>query len=366
MLAAAPFLMLTCCTWGMPMVGFLIIAGTVAGWRLKVWPKNLPAVLALAAGLIVLFEPMLMYFLRSSYDIDVGWVTDCHTPLIEFGVQWWPIFLPGLFLACLWRRLHPVTRILLIMTPLAFAGVETFTAGLRIDTTEKCWGIIFAGGWLVFLPEILRQRAWACRVLALLLIVNSVLSFCFWTTFYYRVVNRDDIAHIDGLGPYRWDRRKARILDIVSRLPGQTILPGFLTWAPDESGLLPLFSHTRAFLSANAMSDWVYYPNALGEGDRRGFRVDDLYSGRLANPLIYLRQHNINAVVLYPDQKVAPNLAAQLKAQLSPYYTYEDANLRDEDQQRADVNPGDPAAGVFVYHPEVAKILGEPKGPPEK
>ncbi|HEX4140981.1 MAG TPA: DUF2298 domain-containing protein [Candidatus Methylacidiphilales bacterium] len=364
--ATTPLLMLTCCTWGTPAIGFLAVAGAFAAWRLKTAPRHPGLVVALAAGGMTLFEPMLTYFLNSKYPISLDWVYDGHTELAEFFFQWWPLYLPMLVLVFFWRRLNPVTRIVWIMTPLAFAAVETWTAGLRADMTQKCWAIIFAAAWLVFLPEVLRRRAWVCRVLALALVVNSVLAFCFWTTFYYRTIFKDDnirgdIGHLDGLGPYGWDVRKARILAVVSRLPGETILPGAPCWSPVESGLLPLFSHTRAYLSTDSMSDWVYYPDGLGEGSRRTAAVQALYDGKQADPLVFLRQHNIGAFVINPDDNIHPPEIAKLRAQLAPYYTYEEANDRDLDDARADVNLGDPSAGVFVYHPEVTKLLGEPK-----
>jgi hypothetical protein len=360
--AVTPLLMLTCCTWGVPMIGFLAVAGVAAAFFLKARPRHPIVVLALAWGGMTLFEPMLSYFLNSKYDIGVDWVIDCHTELLEFVFQWWPIYLPMLALVFLWRRLHPVTRIVLIMTPLGFAAVETWTAGLRIDTTQKCWSVIFAAGWLVFLPEILRQRAWACRLVALALLVNSVLAFGFWTTYYHRVIYRDDIGHLDGLGPFSWDVRKARLLEFASRLPeGATILPGAPAWAPQESGLLPLFSRTRAYLSTDSMADWVYYANSLGEGYRRNPAVAALYNGQLDNPLLFLRQNNIAAVVMNPDDNLHPPLLAKLRAQLAPYYTYEEANDRSPEDTAHDVNPGDPVAGVFVFHPDVTVLLGGPK-----
>ena len=56
-----------------------------------------------------------------------------------------------------------------------------------------------------------------------------------------------------------------------------------------------------------------------------------------------------------------PLLVAQLKTQLAPYYTYDDANSRTPSDVEKDVNPGNPAAGVFVYHPEITTLLGDPK-----
>lgn len=360
-LAITPVMMMISCTWGMPMIAFLAVATVVAAFFVKVLPRNPGVTLALSGGLVAFLQPMLMFFLRGLHPMSFAWASDCHTEVWEFIFLWWPAYVPLLFLIFLWKRIHPVTRIVLIMAPLAFAMVETWTTGLRTDMTEKSWSIIYAATWMMFLPEIVRQRNWLCRLLVLVFVVNGVLSYCFWTTWDWRVVNRDDIGHLDGLGPFRLDPRKARVLETVSQLPGQIILPGVVTWAPDQSGLLPLFSHTRAYLSANAMDDWVYYPNALGEGGRSVYRVNDLYNGRLTNPLIFLRQHDIGAMVLYPDQQFPPHFAATLKAQLAPYYTYEDANDASDEEMKTDTDPTDPPAGVFVYHPEVTKLLGEPK-----
>jgi Uncharacterized membrane protein (DUF2298) len=360
-LAVSPFLMIVSCTWGLPMSGFLVMAGTIAALRLKAAPRQPGPVLAFSAGLIVLLEPMLNYFLLAAPTVDFTWTTGYHTQWVEFFVQWWPIYLPGLLLAFRWRRLHPVTRIALLLTVLAFAGVETWTAGQRFDTTEKCWAIIFAAAWFIFLPEILRQRAWVFRVLALTLVVNSLLTLGFWTSYYARTVDKEDLAQIDGLGQYRTDRRKARILEVVSRLPGQTILPGEATWNASESGLLPLLSNTRSYLSTTNFDAFLFYPNGIGDAPRRQYGVDHLYAGTMADPLVFLRQHNIAALVIHPDDNLPASLVEKLKAQLAPYYTYEDANRRVPRDLDADVNPGNPAAGVFVYHPEITTLLGEPK-----
>jgi hypothetical protein len=343
------------------MLGFLAMAGTIASLRLKLAPRNPRVVLVLAAGLIVLLEPMLVYFLAATPTLPFIWATGCHTQLAEFFLQWWPIYLPGLLLAFAWNQLHPVTRIVLIMTPLAFAGVETWTMWQRVDTTEKFWALIFAAAWMTFLPEIIRQRGWAFRAVFLVLVVNCLLSLGFWTTYYARLVDTDDIAHLEGLGQYRLDRHKARILEVVSRFPGQTILPGISSWAWSENGLLPLFSHTRAFVTWHNFCDDAYYPQGVKEARRRAVSVNQLYAGAMPNPLIYLRQHDITALVLYPDDKLSPALVAQLKTQLGPYYTYEDAYSRPKDDIVSDASPGNPAAGVFIYHPEITTLLGEPK-----
>lgn len=360
-LVLSPFLILVACTWGLPMVAFILIAGIFVSRRRKLVPENLTFVLAVSAGLATLLEPMLVYILEFPNPQKFTYTTGIHTQIPEFFVQWWPVYLPWLSLFFIWRRLHPVTRIILILSPLAFAGVETWTFGFRYDTTSKFWGLIYVAAWVTCLPEVARRKNWPFRLILLLIVVNGALSIGFWTTYYYRVVNPSDIGYLEGLGQFRLDRRKARILETVSRLDNQIIIPGRSSWALSESGLLPLLSHTRAYVAWSTFSDDALYSSGLNEGLRREVEVNKIYDGKNPAPLFYLRQRNIAALVIYPDDNIDPAVVDQLKQTLAPYYTYEDGNLRTPAQMEDGTSPTRPCAGVFIYHPEITKLLGEAK-----
>ncbi len=65
-------------------------------------------------------------------------------------------------------------------------------------------------------------------------------------------------------------------------------------------------------------------------------------------PLLYLRQRNIAAVVIWPDDDIKDDVLAKLKQQLAPLYQYED--LRDLD------NHDPPNCGIFLYHSNLTDL----------
>ncbi len=247
------------------------------------------------------------------------------------------------------------------MTPIAFLVVEMVNIGYRADMTGKSWGLIYAAGWIVFLPEIARQKTWPYRSLLVLLAFNCALSLCFWTTYYARTANPAEIGHLEGLGDFRFDRRKARILETLSRLDNQIIIPGRVQAQLNMSSFLVELTHNRAYATWEMMSDYVFYPNGINEAGRRYADIDALYNGTLVNPIYFLRQRNISAVVIYPDDNIDPSVVEKLKKDLAPYYTFENANFRSVDDIQRDVSAARPYAGVFIFHPEIDSLIGPAK-----
>ena len=354
-MAISPLLMLACCSWGMPLAGLFFLAGLFVCWRMKIAPADGRVVvfLSLAAG--VCLTPMLTYLLMWSAP-EITLATGLHTEVAEFIVQWWPVYLPWLALLFIWKRLNPAVRISLILTPLAFAAVETFNVGQRYDMTGKLWGMVFGAGWILFIPAIAAQRAWIYRIFLALLMAESVLSLCFWVQHDWDRMNNDDIGHLDGYGPLRWNIRKAKLLEAVSQLKYQTIIPGKSSWSYCESPALAHFTLNRVYVTYSVITDFGFYTNGLGEGWKREVPVNNLYDGKCENPLAFLRQRNIAALVIYPDDNISDENVQKLKQALEPYYSYED--YRDGDP----LTP--PNAGIFVYHPELVRFPSGALAPP--
>jgi len=354
--------MLTMCTWSVPIVGSLVLIGLFAGLRVKRSPARPTFVLAGSAILAALLEPMLGYFLKDPLPPAFGWtLPEQHTQVIEFFAQWWPIFLPGVALCFVWRTLPTASRVVLILVAGSFVWVEMQNFTLRYDMTSKTWPLIYAAGFAVVIPEIARRRAWPFRVILAAVLLCSAVSFCYWISYDYRSAVPEEIGHLDGLGQFRLDRRKARILEELSRLPGQTIIPGKMDGSDSVTAVLVAFSHTRAYATWGMISDIIFFANGVSESGRRWAMIDGLYEGKLKEPLYFLRQADIAAVVVYPDDNIEPALVEKLKQQLEPYYTYEDGNFRTTQQLQMDTLSAQPCAGVFVYRPEITKLLGEPK-----
>jgi hypothetical protein len=363
-LGISPFLMLTTCTWGVPMAGFIVLSGLIACFWMKIVPENSRLVLAVFAGLVALVEPMLSYFLQWSLPATVSLAeSDMHTELPEFLAQWWPVFIPWIALCLTWKRLSPTTHIVLIMTPLAFAWVEIWNFGWRGDMTAKSWGIIYASAWIVFLPEIARQRRWPFRVILILIASTCALSLCFWVTYYSRVIVPEEIGHLDGQGQFRLDPRKAKILETLSRLKDRIIVTGRVEERDTQNTLLAQLSCNRAYVAWSMILDTTFYSNGLGEATRRNVEVNALYDGKESNPLEFLRQRDIAALVIYPNDNIDPAIVDQFKQKLAPYYTYEDGYSPTSEQPQQALSPERPCAGVFLYHPEMAALAGAAQGP---
>jgi len=360
-LLISPLLMLTMCAWNVPIVGFLVLMGLVVCWRRHTGPAHPRFVLGVTAILAASLEPMLAYFLNWPLPAPFGWTRpDQHTQAIEFLVQWWPVFLPGVALCFVWRTLAFATRLDLLTAAAGFVWVEICNFTLRSDMTSKTWAVIYAAAWVTIIPEIARRKTWPFRTVLLLITATSALTLAFWISYDGRVAVREEIGHLDGQGQFRLDRRKARILEEISRLQGQIIIPGKVDGEGSPSALLQAFSHTRAYVTWAMISDIIFFPNGISEAGRRFSIVNGLYEGKLKEPLYSLRQANVAAVVIYPDDNIEPAVVEQLKRELAPYYTYEDSYFRTNEQLQQDISTGRPCAGVFIYHPEITKLLGPP------
>jgi hypothetical protein len=343
--AASVPLMLVSSTWGFPFATLLVFVVLGWCWYKKHVPRN-PRWVILGVGFFVAcLTPMLLYYLTSSVPPHGTLSPGEHTQVVEFIVQWWPIYLPwlGLLLTC--RTVHPAVGIVLIVTPLAFLGVEFYTFGARFDMTGKIWGFIFCAAWATFLPAIATSRFWMFRLLFGLIVINSALSFCFWTNYYRRTINWNDVGEMEGKGDLRFDRSKARILNALLPLKDQIITTGTSAWSFCPSARIANFSGNRDYVTWSFNCDNDMFRNGVGEGWRREVELNNFYAGKNPDPLLFLRQHNIAAVVIWPDDDIKDDVLAKLKQQLAPSYPYED--LRDVD------NRDPPNCGIFLYHPNL-------------
>ena len=349
-------LMLVASTWGFPYVALLACTGLAAAWYLGRIPKN-PRAVIVGLGLIAAcVTPMLLYYLTAGTPIHGPVFGDEHTQIAEFFIQWWPIYLPWLALLLTCRRNNPVVNVVLFMTPLGFAAVEYYSVGARFDMTGKIWGFIFCAAWATFLPSIATSRFWAYRILFGLIVINSALSLCFWTTYYWKSIKMDDLGQIDGKGDLAIERPKARILNALIPLKNQIIASGKSSWSFSESARLANFSGNRSYIAWSFNCDNDMFRNGVGEGERREKSLNEFYDGKKENPLLFLREHDIAAVVVWPDDNISDDVLAKLKRQLAPSYDYED--LRDADNQ----NP--PNCGIFLYHPNILKEVPSLLTPP--
>ena len=98
-----------------------------------------------------------------------------------------------------------------------------------------------------------------------------------------------------------------------------------------DSPALAVFSGNRDYIA------WTWaeeHYGHQGENDFRAAQVNDFYAGKTADPLSFLTGHAIQAVVIWPDDKIPDDLIASLKSKLAPAYTYVDCRGHRTEQCR--------------------------------
>ena len=274
-------LMLVSSAWGFPYAVVLVSVALLWCWYKKRMPRN-PRWIVLGLGLVtVCLTPMLLYYLSSSMPPSGALSGGQHTQVMEFFMQWWPIYLPWLALLLTCRRIHPAVGVILIVAPVAFLGVEFYTVGARFDMTGKIWGFIFCAAWATFLPALATSRFWIHRILFGLIVINCALALCFWTTYSWRTLNWGDLGEMEGKGELRYDNTKARILNALLPLKDQIISTGKSAWSFCPSARLANFSGNRAYITWSFNCDYDMFRNGIGEGVRREVELNQFYDGKV-------------------------------------------------------------------------------------
>jgi hypothetical protein len=98
-----------------------------------------------------------------------------HTPLWMFLLQWWPVYLPWLFLCFVWRRLDLLARWFHAAIPLFLVWVEFVTFGDRGLTIEKMWGAAYGAGLVTLVPLVFMRRGLFFRFLSVFVLLAATL-----------------------------------------------------------------------------------------------------------------------------------------------------------------------------------------------
>jgi hypothetical protein len=192
------------------------------------------------------------------------------------------------------------------------------------------------------------------RFILLLLVIASGFSLCFWIDYEHRSIIASDRWELDGAGSLRSDARQARLLNVVSSMKHQLIVTGRSGWGFCQSALLANLTLNSDYTTWSFHCDVDVYPNSLSEATKREHEINALYDGKNDEPLLYLRQRNIAALVIWPYDNITDGVLAKLKQQLAPEYAYRDC--------REGTPLGPPNEGVFLYRPHL--LSDAPSNPP--
>jgi hypothetical protein len=325
-LVALPMVIIITSAWFFFIVFFLcgssLALALLAGRR----PENWKFVGAASAVAVVLFWPSVYSVIGiSSPEQFQRTQPEDHTPFWMFIIQWWPVFLPWLFLCFIWNKLDLNGRWILIALPVLFTGIEFVTFGDRKLTTEKMWAGTYGAGLVTLLPIIFKRKGIPFRLLsAIIIFVSPICLGMALDDYYPNPLLEQDFAHLQGNDWILGDPQKKRLLQVLRRFHGETILPGRSYWNYSQSPAVVDFSENRCFV---AYTHHEFHCGRGAEAEYRNKENNDFYDGRVANPLPFLRANNIAAVLIWPEDNISDQLLQQFQGQLGSEFFYVDCKM---------------------------------------
>ena len=346
-----PLITIIMATWFMFVVTLLCVGcfavALIAGKRPQAW--NI--VLGGALLGIVLLWPSVNSLVSGSYPVNFHWTPWVeYTNPLEFLIQWWPIILAWLALCFVWDRLSLLARWIHAAVPLLLIFIEVCTFGDRGLTVEKMWGAVYSTGLVTFLPLIYVQRNPFFRILTVIYLAISVVFIGTWCYLVTHAVDYQSVAfHLKGDTEFIYDGQKKRLLQTLKRLHNVTVLSGKSAWSYNQSPSLVGFSENRCYIA------WFYQEVQCGHGGEAEFRdkqSTDFYAGNMPDPLGFLRNNDIAAALIWPEDAIPDDVLLKLKTQLAPDYYYIDCK-GDEPNN----------AGVFIRQPGTPTYGSNEAGP---
>lgn len=342
-----PFMTIITSIWFVIVVGALcagsLAVALIAGRRPEKWT------LAIGGSGIALacLWASINSLLAGSYPMDIHLTPAIeYTPALEFLIQWWPVIIPWLALFFIYGRLSLLARLIHALLPLLLIFVELVTFDSRTLTVEKMWGAVYGAALVTFLPLVFLQTKIAFRFIGFITLVISVLFILAWGTKSVDETWSGIAFHIRGDTVFTTDSQKKRLLQILNRYHGATILDGRSKYAYNESPSLVGFSENMCYIA------WFFQEYQCGHGGEAEFRdkqSNQFYDGKMPNPLSFLRSNNISAIVIYPEDKIPNEIVDKFKEQLAADYLFLDCKGDDPNAFNAGVfvrQPGAPAFGT--------------------
>jgi hypothetical protein len=311
--------------------GGLVVAG-LAGRR----PQSLKIVgIASAVGLVFVW-PSFDSMAGNPFTQSFVWTPpDERIPLWMFLVQFWPVFIPWLFLFFIWDKLNWVSRWSHAFIALFFIGMEFVSLTERGFTSQKMWGDLYGLALITFLPLVFAQRNPFFRGLTILLTTTFIYCLGTWMgVCYYEPMDTSEFAALRGDAGILQDAQRKRILQVLSGLHAATILPGKCSWSYNLAPLIVTLSENRCFVA------YTFQEEQYGHGGEINYRCkinNDFYSGAMTSPLPFLRSNNIAAVMIWPEDAIPDSILQQIQTEIGSEYFYIDCKMNEPNN-----------AGVFM------------------
>ncbi len=342
-LVTLPMLVIITSAWFFFIVAFFcagsLVIALLAGRRPDNWVFTS---VASGIGLIFLW-PSVYILLGNPSTMSFFFTTpDGRTPFWMFAIQWWPVYVPWLLLCFVWNRLDLMSRWLHAAFPILLVFIEVSTFGDRGLTIEKMWGGLYGAGLITLIPMICLQRNMLFRSVSIFIL--ATMTFCLWIwvyNIYYLPIDGKVAFRLQGDSFFQDDPQlqMRRIIQVLERLHGATILPGKSYWAYNDAPEAIDFSENRCYIAYYHQEDQAGHG---GEAESRNDLNNLFYDGKMASPLAFLRANDIAAVLIWPEDKISDQLLQQFQSQIGSDYFYIDCKQN-----------GPNNAGVFLRMPSL-------------
>jgi hypothetical protein len=330
-----PFVAIIMATWYLIVVAALSFGSLAMALISGLRPANWKVVLGVGGLGLALLWPSIDSLISANQPVDIHftpWLE--YTNTLEFVIQWWPIIIPWIAVFFLWPRMNLLARWIHVIVPLLLIFFELVTFETRTLTIEKNWGACYGAALVTFFPLVFAQRNVAFRMLSVIFIFLSAIFIVAWGKICFDQANKFTAFHLQGDDAFIYDDQKKRLLQVLKRYHGVTVLNGKSEESYNQSPSLVGFSGNCCYIA------WFYQEFQCGHGGEAEYRdkqSNDFYAGKMPNPLAFLRSNNIAAVVIFPDDAIPDDILQNLQNQLGSEYYYIDCKAN-----------GDKNAGVFV------------------
>jgi hypothetical protein len=349
-----PFITIITAAWYL----FVVSALCLGGLAMALWagrrPQDWKWVLSVAFVGVVLLWPSVDSLLSGTYPAPfyfTAWA-DYTTPK-EFIIQWWPVVVPWIFLCFIWDRLNLLVRWIHFVLPILLIFVEVVTFDYRVPMVEKMWGAVYGVGLVTFLPLIFIQSALPYRILTFGYLFITTLFLGAWAKISTDYVDWHGVAfHLSGDTVFANDPQKNRLLQTLKHLHNANVLNGKGDWSYNESPGLVGFSENRCYIAWYAKEDECGH---IGEAEYRNQQSNEFFSGEMADRLSFLRNNDIAAVMIYPNDQIPDDTLAKIKTDLAPDYDYLDFKGVGGNPSNAGIFMRQPGAPVFGSNATVNK-----------
>ncbi len=351
-LIAMPMIVMILCAWFFFIVLFFCVGSLAIALIASRRPENWKFVVLVGFVSLLLVWPSVDTLITSASPLRrLEWTQpEFRTPLWMFLVQFWPVFIPWLMLCFVWHKLNLLGRWMHAGVAIFFIALEFITIGDRPLEIEKMWGAIYAAGLVTVVPLAFSQRGLIFRFLTVFMLLIMMLCMGWWLKVDYSNIDWPCFCRLQGDRYIRVDPQKDRLMQVMGRLHGVTMLPGKSVWAYNQAPAAIDFTENRCWIA------WPFQETECGLPDEPGYRSklnNSFYAGTMAAPLEFLRGNNIAAVLIWPEDKISDALLEQFKNQLSSDYYYIDCKMELPD------HPDN--AGLFVrLSPSQASALPAP------